>query len=256
MVRGIEKFKEYFADYDGNYVIIGGTACDILEENAGQQPRATKDIDIILIVEALSIDFVKQFWKFVKDGRYNPCQQSSEKQQHFRFSNPKYETFPKQIELFSRKPNILYIPDDVILIPIPVDEDLSSLSAILMNDLYYLFTIEHSIIDDTVRLADIESLIVLKAKAFLDLNERRLKGEIIDSKKINKHKNDIFRLATLLSDTIFILPDAIFDDFTFFCRSIMNILPEDSFFANTMGLNTTAKEVFDRLCKYFNIEII
>jgi hypothetical protein len=36
MVRGIEKFKEYFAEYDKNYIIIGGTVCDILEENAGQ----------------------------------------------------------------------------------------------------------------------------------------------------------------------------------------------------------------------------
>jgi hypothetical protein len=30
MVRGIEKFKEYFTDYADNYIIIGGTACDIL----------------------------------------------------------------------------------------------------------------------------------------------------------------------------------------------------------------------------------
>ena len=59
MVRGIEIFKEYFAGYDGNYIVIGGTACDILEENAGQKPRATKDIDIILIVEALTRDFLR-----------------------------------------------------------------------------------------------------------------------------------------------------------------------------------------------------
>ena len=51
MVRGIEKFKEYFAGYEGNYIIIGGTACDILEENAGQQPRATKNIDIISFID-------------------------------------------------------------------------------------------------------------------------------------------------------------------------------------------------------------
>jgi len=38
MVRGLEKFKEYFAGYERNYIIIDGAACDILEENAGQQP--------------------------------------------------------------------------------------------------------------------------------------------------------------------------------------------------------------------------
>ena len=52
MVKGIERFKEYFAAYEGNYVIIGGTACEIHEEENALVPRATKDIDIILIVEA------------------------------------------------------------------------------------------------------------------------------------------------------------------------------------------------------------
>jgi len=33
MVRGLEKFKEYFGEYAGRYVLIGGTACDILLEN-------------------------------------------------------------------------------------------------------------------------------------------------------------------------------------------------------------------------------
>ena len=30
MVRGVEKFKEYFRDYAGQYTFIGGTACDII----------------------------------------------------------------------------------------------------------------------------------------------------------------------------------------------------------------------------------
>ena len=30
MVKGLEKFKEYFAGFEDNYVIIGGTACDII----------------------------------------------------------------------------------------------------------------------------------------------------------------------------------------------------------------------------------
>ncbi len=63
MVIGLEEFRNYFRDYAANYVIIGGTACDIIIEEAGFTPRATKDIDIILIVEALSEDFVKKFWE-------------------------------------------------------------------------------------------------------------------------------------------------------------------------------------------------
>ena len=60
MVRGIDKFREFFTGYEGNYVIIGGTACEMHEEIYAQTPRATKDIDIILIVEALSSGFCCQ----------------------------------------------------------------------------------------------------------------------------------------------------------------------------------------------------
>lgn len=51
-------------------MIIGGTACEIHEENYAQTPRATKDIDIILVVEALSSDFVSHFWEFVMAAGY------------------------------------------------------------------------------------------------------------------------------------------------------------------------------------------
>ena len=37
-----------------------------------------------------------------------------------------------------------------------------------------------------------------KAKAWLDLTERKNAGENVDSKNIRKHKNDVFRLTALL----------------------------------------------------------
>lgn len=55
MVRGIDKFREFFTGYEGNYVIIGGTACEMHEEIYAQTPRATKDIDIILWRRCLRI---------------------------------------------------------------------------------------------------------------------------------------------------------------------------------------------------------
>lgn len=53
MVYGLEKFKEYLGEYTNQYVFIGGTACDILLNDLGASFRATKDLDIVLIVEAL-----------------------------------------------------------------------------------------------------------------------------------------------------------------------------------------------------------
>ncbi|MDR0370582.1 MAG: hypothetical protein LBH80_01825 [Prevotellaceae bacterium] len=254
MVRGIEKFKEYFAGYDGNYIIIGGTACDILEENAGQQPRATKDIDIILIVEALTADFVKRFWEFVKAGQYETRQRGNGKHEYFRFLKPQMIDFPLQVEIFARKPDVLEIAEDTRLTPIPIDEDLSSLSAILMNDDYYHFTLEHNRIENGIRLASIESLIVLKTKAFIDLSDRKANGEAIDEKNIRKHKNDVFRLATMLAETNdFTLSLEIQHDMDNFCQMVSHSLPDNAFF-KSIGVPANPEAVFGLLCRAFQVE--
>jgi hypothetical protein len=256
MVRVIEKFKEYFNGFEDNYIIIGGTACEILEESTGQQPRATKDIDIILIVEALTTEFVKRFWEFVKDGQYITRQHGKGKSEYFRFLKPRIEKFPMQIEIFARKPDILALTKDALLTPIPIDEDLSSLSAILMNDDYYHYTLEHSTIENGVRLANIESLIGLKAKAFLDLSDRKSKGESIDEKNIRKHKNDVFRLAIMLNEAdVFSLPNNMQDDLNTFCKQITESLPNKAFF-ESIGFSTVQpEEVYERLCTVFQVTI-
>lgn len=50
MVTGIKSFKEWFKGNEEQYTIIGGTACDILMTEDGLDFRATKDIDLVLIV--------------------------------------------------------------------------------------------------------------------------------------------------------------------------------------------------------------
>ena len=82
MVAGLAIFRKYFESYPENYVIIGGAACDVLIDEVGLIPRTTKDIDIILIIEALSADFVQQFWQFIKDGNYHYNEKSADKRQY------------------------------------------------------------------------------------------------------------------------------------------------------------------------------
>jgi len=122
MVRGLDIFKEYFKEYPDNYIIIGGTACDIIIDEAGFVPRATKDIDIILVAEALSADFIKQFWQFVQDGNYEQKEKSTDDKKYYRFIKPENKEFPFQIELFSRNPDLMDLEEDAHLTPIPVDK--------------------------------------------------------------------------------------------------------------------------------------
>lgn len=51
---GLDKFKEVFSQYSDNYVIIGGTACEIVMTGTAMRPRATHDIDMIVVVERMT----------------------------------------------------------------------------------------------------------------------------------------------------------------------------------------------------------
>ena len=103
MVTGIDSFKEWFEGFEGQYVIIGGTACDILMTEEGMDFRATKDIDLVLIVEAISADFGRTFWEYVKAAGYHHCNKSSGVPQFYRFSHPVSKQFPAMVELFTRR---------------------------------------------------------------------------------------------------------------------------------------------------------
>jgi len=257
MVRGIEKFKDYFAGYEANYVIIGGAACEVHEENYAQKPRATKDIDIILVVEALSTDFVAKFWEFVKAAGYEDKNKgegkdTSQKHEYYRFKNPADDEFPFQIELFSRQVGLIDFPDDAHITPIPVDEDLSSLSAILMNDDYYNFTLAHSTLEDGVHIANIESLICLKCKAFLEMIERKNAGDTVDSKHIAKHKKDVFRLAAMLAPADrFTVPESLLNDIRNFCEKAIEDLPNADFFKSAGLKGVTAERLLESLSNSF-----
>ena len=64
MVHGIDKFREYFSDFTGRYVLIGGTACDIILNKANADFRTTKDLDIVLIMEAIDKAFVERVMNY------------------------------------------------------------------------------------------------------------------------------------------------------------------------------------------------
>ena len=255
MVRGLDIFKKYFEQYPENYVIIGGTACDIIIDEAGFVPRATKDIDIILVVEALSSGFVKQFWQFINDGKYQQREKSNEEREYYRFIKPENSNFPYQIELFSRTPDVIVLEGDAHLTPIPADDDLSSLSAILLNDDYYHYLIEHSQMEDGLHHANIEALVCLKAKAFLEIRERIDKGSKEDAKQLKKHKADVFRLTVMLApESEFLLPGTIQADINQFAACTANELPDKAIFKE-MGMGSmNPSSVFELLKKSFKIE--
>lgn len=217
MIKGLNSFKTWFQGYERNYAIIGGAACDLLMGEAGTDFRATRDIDMVLIVEALNADFGAKFWQYVKAGGYEHRRKGTDTPQFYRFAKPTSPDYPYMIELFSRRTEGVILPKEAVLTPLPIDEDISSLSAILLDDGYYEFLKAGVRIMDGLPILDAAHIIPFKAKAWLDLTDRKANGGQVDSKNIKKHKNDIMALSDLLqADAIIALPENVHSDLTAF----------------------------------------
>ena len=97
MVRGLELFRAHFDQFRDRYALIGGTACDLAMNEVGLGFRATKDLDIVLWVEALDEPFVLAFWDFINKGGYQTQQTSTGKPQFYRFQHPQDASYPSML---------------------------------------------------------------------------------------------------------------------------------------------------------------
>ena len=224
MVKGIEHFREYFRGFTDQYVLIGGAACDISFESNNADFRATRDLDVVLIVEALTREFGQRFWEFIRDGGYQNRAKASGKTQFYRFYKPAQEGFPMMIELFARTDYFLEGGGE--LTTIHIDDSVSSLSAILLNDAYYQTLLRGRDIIDGFSILKHSWLIPFKAKAWLDLNARRQRGEHVDSRDLKKHRNDIIRMTAELVLERCELPGEVREDMADFIES-MNVSDQE-----------------------------
>jgi hypothetical protein len=182
VVRGLDVFREYFAGHADQFVLIGGTAATLAMEDAGLEFRATKDLDIVLHIEALRASFGGVFWSFIEAGGYEIRQASDTgKPVFYRFQKPSDERFPAMLELFCRAPDGIKLAEHSRLTPVPIDEAAASLSAILLDDAYYDFILAGRKGGAVLPWVGEDRLIPLKAVAWLDLGERQAKGESVDS---------------------------------------------------------------------------
>jgi len=221
MVRGLDRFRTAFAAHREAFVLIGGTACHLAMAQVGNPFRATHDFDIVLCLEEVDTDFVRSLWRFIADGGYAAREKHSGGHHVYRFQRPADDSYPAMLELFSRLPDDLSLTSGSHLTPIPMGDDVSSLSAILLDDDYYgLVRAGRKIYEDLPYLTA-EYLVPLKARAWLDLTTRRAAGADIDSGDIKKHRNDCLRLVGIIpGDRTVLLPPSVRSDMTQFIEAM------------------------------------
>lgn len=255
MVRGLDIFQQRFAAYADQYVLIGGTAASLTMEEAGLAFRATKDLDIVLRVEALTPAFGVAFWTFIEDGGYEIRQASDTgKPIFYRFQKPADDRFPAMVELFAKALDGLQPTKGSRLTPIPLDEAVSSLSAILLDETYYAFIMAGRCEVGGLPWVGEDRLIPLKAIAWLALTERKEQGTQVDAKDVRKHLNDVLRLSQLLAPATRIpLDKKISDDMT---RFLIAVAADTSIDPKTMQFGrVTISEWVARIAQAYEIEL-
>lgn len=203
LVTGIVAFRDAMAAHAGEYVLIGGGACSVLFEAAGEPFRATKDLDIVILTEADGgSGFARDLWAFVKRGNYVPWKRVEGRYAYYRFilpaDSPSAASLPAQIELFSRHPDFVLEDESSEVTPLSFDEDVSSLSAIILDDGYYEF-ITNVREANGIPLLDALHIIPLKMRAHVDLNRKHGAGLHVNEKDLTKHRTDVSRLSRLLA---------------------------------------------------------
>jgi hypothetical protein len=216
-VKGLDLFSEYFKDDREAFVLIGGAACDLWFTEQNLPFRATRDLDVVLILENLTPDIAARFWGFIQEGQYVIKSRSQEGPPVlYRFAQPGREDFPFMVELFCRNISQLDLGPGQQIIPVRM-EDAQSLSAILLHESYYQFLLAHCRETRGIMAADGTALIPLKARAWLDLTARAEQGGKVKERDIKKHRNDVFSLAvTLPGDPSGPLPDELVADVSAF----------------------------------------
>ena len=237
-VRGLDRFKEHMVGLEDSYAVIGGTACEVLLEDADLEFRATKDIDMVLLVEGRLPEAAAAVWRLVRAGGY-------------RFTEPTDPGFPVMIELFSAAPDFIDEDAGIVVAPMPLDDEVSSLSAILLDEDYYRFMKGRCEIVDGIAVLGETGLIPFKAKAFLDLSQRKAIGEHVDSRDLRKHKNDVLRLAQILKPGQHVeLAPTIRADMSEFCDKIS----DDDANMRQLGISASYEDIIELIRDTYRLD--
>ncbi len=226
MIAKIQRFCSFFSEHKDCYALLGGAACSVWYMNRRPHFRPTKDVDVVLLIEALSqnASFMERFHEFIERYAYHGESCGLNEQGHLRMFRllTDHPEVPAQIEILSRKGDIPLLPPHRHTAPLIIENRHTYLSCILMDDEYYHFLRHHVTLREGIPVPTKASLIALKIKAYLNLrevretatDEKQKQNTIPSEQEMNKHMKDVFFLLTGVqpSEDSTTIPDAIAHD--------------------------------------------
>lgn len=251
MVVGLDVFRLAFAGFENQYALIGGAATEAHLEAAGLEFRATKDLDIVLCLEALTPEFVAALWAFIEAGGYEIREQSDGPRQFYRFNRPTDPRYPAILELFSRRPDVISLPAGARYSPIPTDGSVESLSAMLLDDNYYALIQGGMTRVEDVSVLDVQTLIVFKAYAYNNLARDKAAGGNVSSRNVTKHRGDVFKLLQLVPAVLTMeLPEAVRADVQAFVTAVRQ---DEGFDPKALNLRSDKPTLLGRLAEIYGV---
>lgn len=195
--NSIEKLVSFLGENKESYFVIGGNAAALHFESVGLSFRATEDFDIVLVTKIDNSDFANQIGKFLIEGGYEN-KYRNEKKTAYRFEKPKSPEYPRVIEFFAKEgefPESL----DKRLAKVDIEVNEEKISAIVLDSDVYEFAKSHVVYDYDLPIVDIKGLIALKTLAYFKNLELHKQG-FVDSEDYAKHRKDVFRLLTIITN--------------------------------------------------------
>ncbi len=216
-VRGMETFAQYFSTYEDCYCLIGGAALSLINEKQGRFSRATKDLDIVVVLNVKTPSFIQEMVRFVQEGGYREASVSPSFCS-YRFSKPDRSDFPEQVELFTKEQQIgKSLSQSVQHLSLETE---MSFSSIVLDPVYYDYIASNAKKDGISYISDY-SIVPLKAKAYLEnkkLYEQHVKG--ITEGTYTKHARDIIRFIRDFPPKKIKLPEPIQEDCIQFLKAV------------------------------------
>ncbi len=196
----VGKVLEFLRDHTDFFVLIGGTATEIGLSEKGITFRATKDFDMVLLLDIQHGSFDQDIVRFLEGGQYQHAI-ANMKKTSYRFDKPGEAGYPKIIEFFA-KTDVTSKAFNKYLKKVNISYEDSFLSAIVLDESVYDFIKERKVLSQLgIPVVDLYGLIPLKALAFINNKNLYEEGKIHSEDDYKKHRTDIIRLLVAVSDT-------------------------------------------------------